>query len=131
MPVTTPFYLDGRLNLRKLEHNVDRYSKTPAAGFAVLSEHGDATMLSEEETREALRSAIEAAAAEKVMLAGVSRDSVVGTVEFAEYAARLGYDVALVGAPTMLRRGACSQRSAGLLSIGGGPVSAAGGDDLR
>lgn len=109
LPVTTPFYLDGRLNLRKLEHNVDRYSKTPAAGFAVLSEHGDATMLSEEETREALRSAIEASAAEKVMLAGVSRDSVVGTVEFAEYAARLGYDVALVGAPTMLRRGACSK----------------------
>src|ERR1700733_6457008 len=107
LPVTTPFYLDGRLNLRKLEHNIDRYSKTPAAGFAVLSEHGDATMLSEEETREALRSAIEAAAAEKVMLAGVSRDSVVATVEFAGYAATLGYDAALVGVPTILRRSAC------------------------
>jgi 4-hydroxy-2-oxoglutarate aldolase len=107
LPVTTPFYLDGRLNLRKLEHNVDRYSKAPAAGFAVLSEHGDATMLNEEETREALRSAIEAAAPEKVMLAGVSRDSVVGTVEFAEYAARLSYDVALVGAPRVLRRSDC------------------------
>ena len=107
LPVTTPFYLDGRLNLRKLEHNVDRYSKTPAAGFAVLSEHGDATMLNEEETREALRSAIEAAAPEKVMLAGVSRDSVVGTVEFAEYAARLSYDAVLVGAPSVLRRSDC------------------------
>ena len=39
---------------------------------------GDATMLSDEETRQALRSAIEAAAAEKVLMAGVSRDSVVG-----------------------------------------------------
>jgi 4-hydroxy-2-oxoglutarate aldolase len=107
LPVTTPFYLDGRLNLRKLEHNVDRYSKTPAAGFAVLSEHGDATMLSEEETREALRAVIEMAAAEKVMLAGVSRDSVVATVEFADYAATLGYDAALVGVPTILRRRAC------------------------
>ena len=107
LPVTTPFYLDGRLNLRKLEHNIDRYSKTPAAGFAVLSEHGDATMLSEEETREALRAAIEMAAAEKVMLAGVSRDSVVATVEFADYASMLGYDAALVGVPTILRRSAC------------------------
>ncbi len=99
LPVTTPFYLDGRLNLRKLEHNIDRYSRTPAAGFAVLSEHGDVTMLSEEETREALRAAIEAAAPEKVMLAGVSRDSVVGTVEFAEYAASLGYDAVVVEVP--------------------------------
>jgi 4-hydroxy-2-oxoglutarate aldolase len=105
LPVTTPFYLDGRLNLRKLEHNVDRYSKTPSAGFAVLSEHGDATMLSEEETREALRSAIEAALPEKVMLAGVSRDSVAGTVESAGYAASLGYDAVLVGVPSVLRRG--------------------------
>ncbi len=105
LPVTTPFYLDGRLNLRKLEHNVDRYSKTPSAGFAVLSEHGDATMLNEEETREALRSAMEAASPEKVMLAGVSRDSVVATLEFAGYAASLGYDVALVGVPSVLRRG--------------------------
>jgi 4-hydroxy-2-oxoglutarate aldolase len=109
LPVTTPFYLDGSLNLRKLEHNVDRYSKTPAAGFAVLSEHGDATMLREEETREALRSAMEAAAVEKVMLAGVSRDSVVATVEFAGYAATLGYDAALVGVPTILRRSACTR----------------------
>jgi dihydrodipicolinate synthase/N-acetylneuraminate lyase len=105
LPVTTPFYLDGRLNLRKLEHNIDRYSRTPAAGFAVLSEHGDATMLSEEETRDALRAAIEFAAPEKVMLAGVSRDSVIGTVEFADYAASLGYDAVLAGPPTTLRQG--------------------------
>jgi 4-hydroxy-2-oxoglutarate aldolase len=104
LPVTTPFYLDGRLNLRKLEHNIDRYSRTPASGFVVLSQHGDATMLSEEETREALRVAIEMAAPERVMLAGVSRDSVVGTVEVASLAAALGYDVVLVGIPTILRR---------------------------
>ena len=56
LPLTTPFYPDGSLNLRKLEHNVDRYSKTPAAGLAVLSEMGEPTMLSDEETRQALRS---------------------------------------------------------------------------
>jgi 4-hydroxy-2-oxoglutarate aldolase len=105
LPVTTPFYLDGRLNLRKLEHNIARYSKTPAAGFAVLSEHGDPTMLTEEETCEALRSGIGAATPEKVMLAGVSRDSVFATVEFAGAAAGLGYDAVLVGLPTVLGRG--------------------------
>jgi dihydrodipicolinate synthase/N-acetylneuraminate lyase len=103
LPLTTPFYPDGRLNLRKLEHNADRYSKTPAAGLAVLSEQGEPTMLSEEETRQALRSAMDAAAMEKVMLAGVSRDSVVGTLELAEFAAGIGYDAVLVKQPSFFR----------------------------
>ncbi|CAN5648167.1 dihydrodipicolinate synthase family protein [soil metagenome] len=103
LPVTTPFYLDGRLNLRKLEHNVDRYSKTPVAGLAVLTEHGDATLLNDEEAREALRSAMDASAPEKVMLAGVSRDSVVATLDLAVFAAALGYDAVIAGVPTMLR----------------------------
>jgi 4-hydroxy-2-oxoglutarate aldolase len=111
LPLTTPFYLDGRLNLRKLEHNVDRYSRTPAAGFAVMSEHGDPTLLSDEETREVLKCAIEAAAVEKMMLAGVSRDSVLATLELAGYAAGLGYDAVLVGVPSVLRKGANSDSS--------------------
>ena len=47
-----------------------RYSKTPAAGLVVLSDHGEPTMLSDEETRQVLRQLSDAAAAEKVMLAG-------------------------------------------------------------
>src|SRR5438105_4201304 len=37
-PITTPFYPDGRVYFRKLEHNVDRYSRGPLAGIAV-AEH--------------------------------------------------------------------------------------------
>src|ERR1700761_307154 len=103
LPLTTPFYPDGRLNLHKLEHNVARYSKTPVAGLVALGETGEPTLLSEEETRHLLRSCAEAAAAEKVMIAGVSRDSVVGTLELAEAAAEFGYDVILVKQPSMLR----------------------------
>ena len=44
-PITTPFYPDGRVYLKKLEHNVDRYSKTPAAGIVVLGSTGEAIML--------------------------------------------------------------------------------------
>jgi len=103
IPLTTPFYSDGSLNLRKLEHNADRYSKTPAAGFAVLGEQGEPSMLSDEETRKALLTAVENAGAEKVLLAGVSRDSVVGTLDLAEYAARVGYDAVLVKQPSVVR----------------------------
>jgi 4-hydroxy-2-oxoglutarate aldolase len=103
IPLTTPFYPDGSLNLRKLEHNADRYSKTPAAGFAVLSEQGEPSMLSDEETQKALLTAAENTGAEKVLLAGVSRDSVVGTLDLAEYAARAGYDAVLVKQPSVVR----------------------------
>jgi len=99
LPLTTPFYPDGRLNLRKLEQNVAAYSKTPAAGLAVLGANGEPAMLSDEETLEALRAAIRAAAAEKVMLAGAFRESVKGTLAVIDAAAVLGYDAALVRRP--------------------------------
>jgi 4-hydroxy-2-oxoglutarate aldolase len=103
IPLTTPFYSDGSLNLRKLEHNADRYSKTPAAGLVVLGEQGEPSMLSDEETRKALLTAAGNAGAEKVLLAGVSQDSVVGTLDLAEYAARVGYDAVLVKQPSVVR----------------------------
>jgi 4-hydroxy-2-oxoglutarate aldolase len=115
LPLTTPFYLDGRLNLRKLEHNVDRYSRTPAAGLAVLSAYGDPTLVTDEETREALKSAIEFATPEKVMLAGIARDSVFAAAELAGYAAGLGYDAVLVGPPSILRRGSGEDHRQSLL----------------
>jgi 4-hydroxy-2-oxoglutarate aldolase len=105
LPLTTPFYPDGRLNLLKLEHNVARYSKTPAAGLVALSEFGEPTLLSEEETRRVLKAVIGAAAPEKVLIAGVSRDSVSGTLEVAETAAGFGYDAVLVRRPGILWSG--------------------------
>ena len=116
LPLTTPFYSDGHLNLRKLEHNVASYSKTPVAGVAVLSRHGEPTMLSDEETRQVLKTAIEAAAVEKVMLAGVSRDSVLETMALADHAAALSYDAALVGAPSFLRAGLSAKQRRELLT---------------
>jgi 4-hydroxy-2-oxoglutarate aldolase len=111
LPLTTPFYPDGRLNLRKLEHNVRRYSKTPVAGLVALSDFGEPTMLSDEETRQALRCVLEAAGVEKVLLAGVSRDSVLETLRLAEYAAELGYDAVLVKQPSVLQAGGAAMKS--------------------
>lgn len=103
LPLTTPFYPDGRLNLRKIEHNVDRYSRTPVAGLAVLAENGEAMLLSDEETRETLATAMAAAAETKVMIAGVSRGSVAETVKLAEFAASVNYDAVLVKRPAFLK----------------------------
>jgi 4-hydroxy-2-oxoglutarate aldolase len=105
LPLTTPFYPDGRLNLRKLEHNVDRYSRTPVAALVALAEPGEAAMLSDAEMRALLETAMGAAADTKVMIAGVSRGSVAGTLELAEFAAGLSYDAVLVRRPEFLRAG--------------------------
>ena len=102
-PITTPFYPDGRIYLKKLEHNVDRYSRGPVAGMVVLGSTGEAVMLNEEEQRELLRTAVAAAAPEKVMIAGCGHESVQETLRSCELAAELGYDVALVRTPYYYR----------------------------
>ncbi len=99
LPLTTPFYPDGRLYLRKLEHNVDRYSRTPAAGLLLLGRTGEGDSLTDEETRLALTSAISVAGKEKVMVAAAGRESVFATLQIAEMAATAGYDAIAVKAP--------------------------------
>ena len=116
LPLTTPFYPDGRLNLLKLEHNVARYSKTPAAGLVALSDCGEPTMLSDDEAREVLRAVAETAPAEKVLVAGVSRDSVAGTLDLTEAAAKLGYDAVLVKPPSLFRTSPRDVRTKELLT---------------
>jgi len=97
--ITTPFYPDGRLYLRKLEHNVERYSRTPCSGLVILGSTGEAVMLSDDESREVLRHAASSAAPDKVLLAGVGRESLTETLRLAEYAAEHQYDAVLIRTP--------------------------------
>ena len=101
--VTTPFHPDGALYHKKIEHNIDRYSRTPVAGMVILGSTGEAVMLSDEERREVLRISAEVAAPEKVLIAGTGAESVVETLRLTEYAARMNYDAALVRTPHFYR----------------------------
>jgi len=101
--VTTPFYPDGAVYYKKIEHNIDRYSRTPVAGVVALGSTGEAVMLSDEERGQVLRITAEVAAPEKVLIAGVGAESVVETLRAAEHAAKLKYDVALVRTPHFYR----------------------------
>ncbi len=98
-PITTPFYPAGNLYLKKLEHNVERYSKTPVAGIVVLGSTGEAILLSDLERRDVLQAAREAAAPSKVLIAGTGMESADETLQLTEHAAKLGYDVAMVRTP--------------------------------
>jgi len=103
-PITTPFYPDGKVYFKKLEHNVERYSKTPVAGLTVLGSTGEAIMLSDEERRQVLKAAREATAPSKVLIAGTGIESGIETLRLTEYAAELGYDVALVRTPHFYKK---------------------------
>ena len=98
-PITTPFYPDGKVYFKKLESNVERYSRTPVAGIVVLGSTGEAILLSDQERREVLKFAREAAAPGKVLIAGTGIESAIETLRLTEYAAELGYDVAMVRTP--------------------------------
>ncbi|HXR38571.1 MAG TPA: dihydrodipicolinate synthase family protein [Terracidiphilus sp.] len=98
--VPTPFYPDERIYFRKLEANVARYSRTLLSGILLLGSTGEAVALDEAESREVLRVAAEAAAPEKVLVAGIGHESVKTTVELAEAAAQFHYDAVLVRTPT-------------------------------
>ncbi len=98
--ITTPFYPDERVYFRKLEANVSRYSRSLLSGMVVLGSTGEAVALDDAESRDVLRTVAEAAAPEKVLIAGVGRQSVKATVELAEAAEQFRYDAVLVRTPT-------------------------------
>jgi dihydrodipicolinate synthase/N-acetylneuraminate lyase len=98
-PITTPFYPDGEVYYKKLESNVERYSRTPVAGIVVQGSTGEAILLSDQERRNVLKTAIAAAAPNKVMIAGTGIESAHETLALTEYAATLGYDAAMVRTP--------------------------------
>ena len=98
-PITTPFYPDGKVYHKKLDANVEHYSRTPVAGIVVLGSTGEAILLSDEERRQVLKTSRDAAANHKVLIAGTGIESAVETLRLTDYAAELGYDVAMVRTP--------------------------------
>jgi dihydrodipicolinate synthase/N-acetylneuraminate lyase len=101
--IPTPFHPDGRPQWHDMERNVERYCRGPLSGIVVLGSTGEAIMLNDDETREVLRVARNAAADDRVLIAGVGHESVVETLKRIEHAASLDYDVALVRTPHFYR----------------------------
>jgi dihydrodipicolinate synthase/N-acetylneuraminate lyase len=86
-----------------MERNVERYCRAPLAGLVVLGSTGEAVMLNDEETREVLRVARDAAADDRILIAGVGHESLIETLKCIEHAASLDYDLALVRTPQFFR----------------------------
>jgi 4-hydroxy-2-oxoglutarate aldolase len=113
-PITTPFYSDGNVYFKKLESNVERYSRTPCAGIVVLGSTGEAILLSDQERRDVMKSARDTAAPNKVLIAGTGIESAIETLRLTEYAAELGYDIAMVRTPHYYKK---QMQSANILAF--------------
>lgn len=103
-PITTPFYPDGEVYYKKIEANVERYSRTLLAGLVVEGSTGEAILLSDQERCDVLKAAMAAAAPNKVMIAGTGIESAHETLRLTEYAAGLGYDAAMIRTPHYFRK---------------------------
>jgi dihydrodipicolinate synthase/N-acetylneuraminate lyase len=98
--IPTPFYPDEKIYFRKLEASVSRYSRSLLAGMVTLGSTGEAVALTDAESRDVLRTVSQAAAPDKVLIAGAGRESVKATLEMAEAAAEFKFDAVLVRTPT-------------------------------
>lgn len=98
-PITTPFQHDGSLYKAKVFHNVEKWNKTSLAGYVVCGSTGESVMLTPDEKFELWGWVAEAAAPEKLLLAGTGVESVRETVWLTNRAAEMGYKAAMVRTP--------------------------------
>ena len=98
-PIATPFDRQGDLYPAKIRHNIEKWNRTPLAGYVVCGSTGESVMLTLEEKIQLWPTVREAAAPEKLLIAGAGMESVRETVELANLAAGIGYQAAMVRTP--------------------------------
>jgi 4-hydroxy-2-oxoglutarate aldolase len=98
-PLTTPFNQEGALALDRLKENINRYNETGVAGYVVIGSTGESVLLSRAEIEQVWTAARQAAASDKILIAGTGVDSTAETIARTNRAAELGYHVALVKTP--------------------------------
>jgi len=97
--LVTPFDSNESVSLSAVKENIRRYNLTSVAGYVALGSTGESVMLSREESDSVLAAVKEAAAPEKLLIAGTGAESTSETIARTKRAAVLGYPAALVKTP--------------------------------
>jgi 4-hydroxy-2-oxoglutarate aldolase len=98
-PIATPFDHKGDLYRVKVQHNVEKWNKTPLAGYAVCGSTGESVYLTTDEKIKMWEWVAEYADSGKLLIAGTGVEGVRETVALTNQAAELGYKVAMVRTP--------------------------------
>jgi 4-hydroxy-2-oxoglutarate aldolase len=97
--MVTPFAADESVSLSALQENICLYNETGVSGLVILGSTGESVMLTREEADSILVAAKDAAAPNKILIAGTGAESTAETIARTKRAAALGYRVALVKTP--------------------------------
>lgn len=96
--LVTPFH-DGRLDIDALQHLVRWQIESGIAGIVVCGQAGEATSLTADERASVIAAAIQAAGSEVPILVGTGTNATASTIEFTQWAERLGANAAVVVTP--------------------------------
>lgn len=98
-PIPTSFDASGKIDRRSLTDNVRRWMRTDLAGVLALGSNGEAALLDDDEAEVIVAIARENVPGDRLLLAGVGRESTRSTIAAAKRAAKSGADAVLVRAP--------------------------------
>lgn len=102
-PIPTPFDSHGDVHRAALSDNVRRWAGTRLLGLLALGSNGEAVLLDEDESDAVLATVRDAWPADRLLLAGVGRESTRATMAAARRAAGHGADAVLVRTPAAFR----------------------------
>src|ERR1043166_6169516 len=102
LPIATPFHADG-IDHSALRANIDRWSTTGIGGFVILGSTGERVHLDEREYLEVIETTREVVPPSLAFIVGAGQQSVVGTVNEIQRAAKAGVDAVLVITPSYYR----------------------------
>ncbi|HWF13603.1 MAG TPA: dihydrodipicolinate synthase family protein [Candidatus Acidoferrales bacterium] len=101
--LTTPFESDGGVALGRMRENVEAYNRVGLSGYLAVGSTGESVLLSRGEFEGVLSTVRDAAAPGRILIAGSGTETTAETISRTEFAAKLGYDYALVGPPTFFK----------------------------
>jgi 4-hydroxy-2-oxoglutarate aldolase len=97
--LATPFDDRGALAVDRLRENIARYNKVGLSGYLANGSTGESVMMDRSEFEKVLAAVRDTAADGRILIAGTGVDSTAEAISRTEFAAKLGYDYALVLPP--------------------------------
>ncbi len=107
--LATPFEANGRLAVSRMRDNIHAYNRTGPSGYLAVGSTGESVYLDRAEFESTLSVVREAAAPGRILIAGTGVETTAETISRTEFAAKLGYDYALVCPPCYFKPAMTSQ----------------------
>jgi len=102
-PINTPF-VNGEVAYDQLKSNIQKYSKTPLAGFFALGSNGESMFLTESEKLKVLEVVLEEKADHQLVMAGAGYESTRQTISFSNQVAEMGADFVSILTPSYFKK---------------------------